>query len=349
MYGRCLPYTRDTPNTTRIEGIDQYIAAMAVSEAVWNNPADPMKHPGTVILARGDGTKYQDALIGAPLIHFPHNGPVLLTEPDMLIPAVEQEMMRLNPTGKGSPAQVLLVGSLSPAIDESVRRLGFTACRIDGGDPATTAVMVWQVLGPRRNALLVSGERFEEAVLAGGWAAHMGDPILLTGRDVLPPVTACAIAQTQADVYILGGWQSISPVVEETVRRLTRGFVDRIYGRDAVETAINFTRYSSPTGEFGWDVKDMKGWAFRFSRMDTWYGSIVGNPLSHMGKHAPLLLVPPDCVPPTVSDYILSVNPRHTEPKPPFMHGYLVDIQPGVSYEEQVQLDGLLETVVEHG
>ncbi|NLG84906.1 MAG: cell wall-binding repeat-containing protein [Firmicutes bacterium] len=349
MIGRCLLLTGNTPNTTRFQGRDQYETAVAVSQAVWANPADPMMRPGAVMLARGDGMCYQDALVSSPLMHFPRNGPVLLTEPTHLNPVVREEILRLSPTGKSAPAQVLTIGSLSMSVDEEVRRLGFTVCRVGGPDPVATAVAVWDIVGAKRQVMLVSGERFEEALPAAGWAAHMEDPILLAGRDYLPPATACAIRQTQPDVYILGGPGSVSTEVERAVRGLTCGFVDRICGRDAFETAINFTRYCSPTGKFGWCVREKRGWGFRFARYDRWYGGISGNPLSHMGKHAPLLLVEPDLVPPSVEEYILSVNPRHLEPKPPYMHGFLVGTVEDIACPVQWRLESLLTTVDEHG
>ena len=60
-----LPFTEDTPNTTRIMGRDQYETGMAASQAVWANPSDPVMRPGAVMLARGDGLFYQDALVSS--------------------------------------------------------------------------------------------------------------------------------------------------------------------------------------------------------------------------------------------------------------------------------------------
>lgn len=157
MIGRCLPLTGNTPNTTRFQGRDQYETAVAVSQAVWASPADPMMRPGAVILARGDGMCYQDALVSSPLMHFPRNGPVLLTEPTQLSHVVRQEILRLSPTGKSAPAQVLTIGSLSMSVDEEVRRLGFTVCRVGGPDPVATAVAVWDIVGTKRQVMLVSG------------------------------------------------------------------------------------------------------------------------------------------------------------------------------------------------
>ena len=344
---RCWQFTANTPNTTRFGGTDSYQTGVAVAEAVWNNPADPMERPGVVILARGDGSCFQEALIASSLIHFPRNGPVLLTEPDFLNPVVRSEIIRLCPSGKGSPAQVLTIGSLSPRIDEEVQRMGFTVCRINGGDPATTAVIIWNLLGPKCNVMLVSEEQFGDALPAGGWAAHMGDPILLTHGQQLPGVTAQAIRERQPDVYIIGGPGSISPRVEETVRHLTRGFVDRIAGPDPAATSVRFTRYQSPTGTFGWNINQKKGWSFRFSRIDSWQPAVSGNPLSHMGKHSPLLLVHPQMVPSPVAEFIGAVNPLHREPEPPFMHGFIIGNCLEVSCQVQIELDKRLETVKE--
>lgn len=349
MDDRCWPLAVDTPNTTRIDGTSQYDRAVAVSQTVWFNPADLMMRPGVAILARGDGENYQDALAGASLIHFPRNGPVLLTEPDRLSPIVAGEILRLNPTGKNSPAQVLILGPLSESVKRDVERLGYTAFQIDGGNPIDTAAMIVPFLDSLRNVMIVSVEDFPEALPAGGWAAHMGEPILYSYRDELPNSSARVIMDAQPDVYLVGSPGTLSPAVENTVRRLTGGFVDRISGADPFEVAVNFTRYKSPTGQFGWDVNGRRGWGFRFAREDMWYDGVNGNPLSHLGKHAPLLFVSTHAVPSIVMNYILSVNPRHLEPKPPFMHGFLIGRTCDMDCPVQWRLDRLLDTVQETG
>jgi putative cell wall-binding protein len=345
----CFPWSENTPNTTVFRGINPFEAGAAVANSVWNDPDDPMKHPGAVILARGDGFNYQEALISSPLVHFPRNGPVLLTEPSRLNPITAQTLLRLRPTGKNLPAQVIVVGSLPAMIDYEVQQLGFTVCRINGGEPAATAALIWEIVGPKCNVILTSGETFEEALPAGGWAAHMGDPILLTCRNNLPMATAEAIRRKQPNVFILGSTKTIAAEVEEQVRYLTCGLVERISGRDPFEIAVNFTKYKSPKGDFGWGIKEKQGWSFRFSRYDDWTSSINGNPLSHMGKHSPLLLIHPETLPEAVSKYIMSVNPVHPEPRPPYMHGFIVGINGSISCPVQLELDDLLETVREMG
>jgi putative cell wall-binding protein len=344
----CIPLAMNTPNTTLFTANDPSAISVTVAEAVWNNPDDPMKRPNAVILARGDGINYQDALISMPLVHFPRNGPVLLTENQRLTPIVAEALRQFNPSGKNSPAQVIIVGSLSLQIDKDVQSLGFSIKRISGPDPAATAVLIWQVLGPRKSVILTSGETFEEALPAGGWSAHMSTPILLSCRDYLPVATAQAIRENQPDVYILGSRKTISNQVERMARELTGGFVERIDGRDPFEIVVNFTRYKSPSGDFGWGIREKRGWSFRLSRYDDWASALSGAPLSHMGKHSPLLVIQPDAIPEVVREYILSVNPIHKEPEPPFMHGYIVGFTGTITCNVQRELDSLLETVRGH-
>jgi hypothetical protein len=217
--------------------------------------------------------------------------------------------------------------------------------RINGGDPAATAVMVWDALGKMDRAVLTSGETFEEALPAGGWAAYYGDPILLTSQDQLPMITANAIKVNQPDIYILGSEKTVSRRVQIQVRELTGGFVDRIGGNTPAEVSVNFTRYKSPTKRFGWGVGDCRGWSFRFSRSDDWASALTGNSLSHMGKPLPLLLINPNSVSPVVRQYITSVNSIHSESKPLFMHGYIVGIYGSILCPVQLDLNGLLEPV----
>jgi hypothetical protein len=241
----------------------------------------------------------------------------------------------------------MMVGSLSSSLIKEVKGLGFSVLSIARETPDATAVAIWDVIGLKQDIMLVSMENFEEALPVAGWAAHMGDPILLTFRKVLPPATAMAIRQRQPNVYIIGSEQSISKEVEQAIRGLTAGYVHRIAGIDPVVTAVNFTKYKSPVGMFGWDVNDKNGWAFTLIRNDWWTAAVNGAPLSHMGKHAPILLVNPRFVPPETERFIQSVNPAHREPKPPYMHGFIVGDFNDLSCGVQWHLDDLLETVKE--
>ncbi|QIA26131.1 hypothetical protein DYI95_007820 [Thermaerobacter sp. PB12/4term] len=61
----------------------------------------------------------------------------------------------------------------------------------------------------------------------------------------------------------------------------------------------------------------------------------------------PLLLVERGRVPDVVRTCLLSVNPRHTEPAPPFMHGSIAGPPGEVACRVQFELEVLLRTVIE--
>lgn len=299
------------------------------------------------------------ALTASALTHHPRNGPILLTDPERLDPLVRAEPDRLQPRGVDvalpdgdrdgqRTVEVFLVGDLSPLIERRVQRLGFRTLRLQGDDVFATAARVARFLGPPPTLILVSGETFAEALPAAAWSAHMGTPILFTRRDQLPRVTAETIrAAGNPNVYLVGSERTIAPAVERSVRELTDGVVVRVSGATPAEISVALSRFRSPAGDFGWGITAPAGWGFRFSAVDVWQSAVAGNVFSHLEHHAPLLLVERDRVPGVVEEYILSVNPRHPEPAPPFMHGFVVGPPEEVACAVQFRFDPLLRTVIE--
>ncbi|QBS38249.1 cell wall-binding repeat-containing protein [Thermaerobacter sp. FW80] len=246
------------------------------------------------------------------------------------------------------PVQVFLVGDLSHAVEHQVRRLGFRSLRLRGRNVFETAAQVAQFVGVGRTVVVVSGEEFAEGLAAAAWSAHTGQPILLTRRDTLPLATARVIALARnPNVYIVGSERTVSREVERAIRGLTTGLVHRISGASPFAISVELSRFLSPAGDFGWGKTEPAGHFFRFSAVDAWQSAIAGNLFSHLASHAPLLLVERGQVPDVVRTYILSVNPRHTEPAPPFMHGYIVGPPGEVACRVQFELEVLLRTVIE--
>ncbi|MHB8917495.1 MAG: cell wall-binding repeat-containing protein [Desulfocucumaceae bacterium] len=307
----------DSTNTTRACGCNFFETEVSVSRMVFFTV-----QPKAVYLARGD--IFCEAVSASPSIHFPADGPLLLTDPNRLPDIVAAEIRRLNPTGTAERSQVVVVGSVGEGVLADVRRLGFSVERLAGANMFETAALVAQRRGYPENIQLISTDPASGGSLAAGWSAHMGDPVLLAESDRLPEATRRAILNTKnPKVYVIGGSQYISNRVVDELRALRVSFVDRIAGADPYETSVLFARYKSPVSDYGWNRNKKEGHAFSFPLFDQWQYLVSSSPYSHMGKHTPFLFVNRNSVPPVITRYIEEVNPRSGE-LPPFMHGFII-------------------------
>lgn len=160
----------------------------------------------TVVLARADA--YPDALAGAPLAaHL--DAPILLTRPDALAGAVEEEIARL-----GADDAVLLGGeaALSAQVERDLEGLGLATERVDGETRFDTAAQIAQRLPDPERAYIVRGvgdtpdSGWEDAVAVSALAAFEGNPILLSTTESLPEETATALVDSGVeDARLVGG------------------------------------------------------------------------------------------------------------------------------------------------
>jgi putative cell wall-binding protein len=96
-------------------------------------------------------------------------------------------------------------------------------------------------------AILASGEDFADALAAAPLADAYGAPILLTGRSVLPEVTAAALeALDVGDVLVLGGPDAISTSVSNSLELNYQ--VSRVAGVDRYGTAATIADDVFPDG-----------------------------------------------------------------------------------------------------
>lgn len=178
---------------------------------------------------------FPDALAGGPLASAVQ-GPLLLTGPDELPEATAEVLEEL------SPERVTLLGGaavLSRDVADELRDLGFRVDRLAGTGRFETAAEIAKPFGRVDRVVLASGEGFADALSVAAVAGEAGIPILLTGGDRLPPVTARTIRATQAsEVVIVGGTDAVSAIVERQVERLsTAPDVIRLAGDSRFGTA----------------------------------------------------------------------------------------------------------------
>jgi putative cell wall-binding protein len=328
----------DTLNTTRICGANSVDASIETSKIAFTH----MK-PNTVTLVNKD--EIFDGIAAAPIVHFPIHSSLLITPGNILYRETLEEIMRLSPKGyKG--IQVFLVGNISRNVEMQLSTRGYKTRRISGRNHYETAC---QVLGLRehfKNVLLVSGEDFSDGLPAAYWSAHHGDPILFVKKNSIPSCTLEALRRLhEINLYVIGSTKTIYKTVEQTLSKLPNvKLIDRIDGDDPYEISVNFAKYKSPDGEFGWGRNYRDGHAFTFGTLRNAEQIIPSVVFAHMGKHTPLLLIEENTVPDSVEKYIDEIHPEPPKdmPMPPFMHGYILGCKNQIAYSTQVHLDSLL-------
>ncbi len=221
--------------TTRLSGIDLYATAVATGQAAF--PA-----ARTVVLVSGESTHLVDAATAAPYAR-KLRAPLLLTPSAALSGSVADDLRRRGATS------VIIVGgttAVSQAVADAVRGLGITVSRVAGADRyATAALVARRVGGAKKRIVVASGEdgRITSALLAGGPAAGLGIPILLTRRTALPAATLTALGRlgsATAQVTVVGPTSAVSGEVAGALGRKARS-VRRISGTDDVRTAAALT------------------------------------------------------------------------------------------------------------
>lgn len=331
-----------TLNTTRICRKDPIDVSVEISKMSFTH----MK-PNAVILVNENNLF--DGIASAPLVHFPINAPILLTDGKSLSKKTLDEIIRLSPKGYNG-IQVILVGNISKNVENQLNKAGLTTNHIIGRNHYETACMVASVKKDAKNILIVSGENLSEEIPAAFWSAHHGDPILYVNKNEIPRCVIDTIRQKQeVNIYIIGSTNIISESVEDFLSKLPNvGHVDRITGNNPYEISVNFAKYKHSETEFGWgrDYKD--GHAFTFAALDNPMLIVPTVVFAHMGKHTPLILVRRNNVPLEVKEYMKSVkpNPPMDMPKPPFMHGFIIGCTDEISYNTQVDIEMLLS--IEH-
>lgn len=254
----------DHVEVRRFEGANRYETAAAVADAAAPDGAD------TVFLARGD--RFPDALVAA--FGAGHTGgPVLLTRQRAVPEVTMDSLARLE------PGVVVLLGeqkAISRTVAKELRREGHDVERVGGSTRYETAAAVARRYGSdeqrgvdtpggdedrvgsvygRRTALLASGERFRDALVAAPLAAGAHFPLLLTERRRYPPEVSDALAALDIEqVLIVGDTTAVDHAVHEALEE--EGYeVDRLGDPDDHGTAAVVAQFAIYT--LRWSLGDV--------------------------------------------------------------------------------------------
>ena len=275
--------TQASSSWTRLGGQD---AIATMSEIV--DVAYPERNScSTVILATNDG--YWDALTASGLAGL-YDGPVLLTNPNILSDLTKYQIARLN------PKQVIIAGgslAISPVIEAQIKEAypDMKIVRAKGDDAVGTALDIYNKGksvngGWGKVALVATNGGYWDALSASPYSFAKHAPIFLaskgSGAKSLSSDTLAAIKSGGfTQVYICGGTLAISSSVEKQLSGIK---TYRLAGSDAIATSQKIATQC---------VKDgMQPDGMCVATSEGYWDGLSGAALAG-GNNAPLILAKP--------------------------------------------------------
>ncbi|WLR61315.1 cell wall-binding repeat-containing protein [Guptibacillus hwajinpoensis] len=183
-----------------------------------------------VVLARSD--EFPDSLAASPLASM-LGSPILITKKDSLSINVMRELSRL------SANHVLVIGgnnAIPEAITEQLQAEGISSTRIAGDNRYETATKIANIVGSEKTkeAFIVSGEKFPDALSISSFASRLEAPVLFTKSDSLPAETKAFLNDLDPDkAYVIGGESIIGKSVYS---QIPSSNTERIGGEDRFDT-----------------------------------------------------------------------------------------------------------------
>ncbi|MGA1836105.1 cell wall-binding repeat-containing protein [Herbiconiux sp. 11R-BC] len=271
----------------RIGGADRYDVAAAVSRDAFAGGA------AGVFIASGE--TFADAL-SASAAAGSIRKPVLLVTRDAIPPVIAAELTRLHPTA------IQIVGgpnSVSAGVEAALKAFAPTVGRYGGADRyevASTVATHTFNLGAD-SVYAASGAVFADALAGSAAAAARVGPMLLVGRDQLPPGAAVYLSSKPAkSVSLLGGTATVSDSVALQLGELAR--TNRVAGADRFDVAAAVSRRLFCVGTH--TVYVASGMTFP----DALSGAAAA-----ATNGGPMLLVTRDTIPPSIADELRRLQP----------------------------------------
>lgn len=356
-----LPRQTVTMYTTRVGSDDPVETAVAVANVVYP-VTEEENSPGAVILVNRN--RQAEVMAACSRVqHFPVNAPILYVDENAMPAATVQELVRLKPEGvpMDGNRQVYLVGTIGEAVRTQVEEMGFKTRVLTADDPARLAEVLdtWTSTqhGDHQNEVVIANlDRLDAAIPSVFWNAHQGDGLAFVTNEGIPEATRRILSRRANGpwIYVFG---DASVVNERIARELAQyGHVTRIPKPDLAGSAAYFAGFKDQGRNWGswlWAVPRQMGWGISeaghnaiFVNVDGpagWANALCATTLSHMGKHAPVLAVMRDAVPPPTENFLTVIKPYVTAPQQQlFDHGWVIGGEGTISPATQARLDRLL-------
>ncbi|MCX7694372.1 MAG: cell wall-binding repeat-containing protein [Caloramator sp.] len=216
----------------RLAGEDRYKTNLAIIDDGWDSS-------DSVILAYGEN--YADALTSAALSK-KLNAPILLTKGKVLEEDVKSKISSLN------AKKVYIIGGqavISQEIEDSLKAQNVEVIRIKGEDRYKTSIEIATYFDNPKEAFLVTGKGFSDALSVSTVASIKEIPIIYVDNnryeDALKYVQSAGIEK----VYVIGG----ENVISDEVAGKFGNFI-RIYGQDRYKTNCEVVKYFEDVFDF---------------------------------------------------------------------------------------------------
>jgi putative cell wall-binding protein len=259
------------------------------------------------------GANYPDALSAGP-VAAKDDGPLLLTDRDVLPPSVQTEIETL------SPNKIYVVGgpnSVSDAVYNTLATLAPQIERLQGATryEASRNIVSHGFPAGAPGVYITTGRNFPDALSAGAAGAHLGIPVLLVDgmassldQPTLDLIAALDVAPGFT-VKIAGGPNSVSTGIETQLTGLYT--TTRLSGATRFEAseAINLDAYPFvSTSQYRTNVVDHVYLATGYKFPDALAGSVWAGQ-----EGAPLFVVQTDCIPASTASTIESMSVSRVE------------------------------------
>ena len=273
----------------RQAGADRFAASASISAANFA--------PGVNTAYVTNGLNFPDALSGAPVAAM-EGAPILLVTPDRIPDSIQSELRRLK------PGRIVVLGGPA-SVSDSVRGdlLSFTAgsvSRLAGPDrfSASAAISADNFAPGVGTAYVTNGFNFPDALAGAPVAAKDSAPILLVTPTGIPASIDAELRRLRPSrIVVLGGVDSVSSEVERQMRGIT-GNVSRLSGGDRFSAAADISARSFAANAD--TVYIASGLNFP--------DALSGAPVAGRDS-APILLVSPTAIPPSVEAELRRLNP----------------------------------------
>ncbi len=323
---------RLTGSTARLAGEDFVRQPIAYSQAIYAAAQDKDR-PGAVVLVRDDDPA--TAMASTRLQHFPINAPMLfVTDEGTVLPeATSAELERLGPEGvmMDHNNQVYLLGNIAPALADEIRGMGFKVRQIAADSPIAFSEKVDEFLAVlesdhAKSVLIAHIDALPYAYGGSNWNAHMGQAWAFVTDEGIPAETRRILERRKVGppfIYVFAPPDIVPQSVMEEFS--VYGHVQRIPGATPQEMAVRWAGFKDVGGVYGWWYgKYLRnvGWGYAepghnvlIANPNDWRTSVPSGVLSHMGKHAMLILTNDDgTLPEAATSYFEILQPTLTHP-----------------------------------